>query len=377
MNKNEYIINNLSDWLKGRGMKPASQPEFIGMLHPDLIMHSNNKILIAEAKVSDVYRSKVFPALVGDMILRAKSIGSGAEFMAALLIKKINSKAIDDLKQYADNFMPQLNWFLLDETGSGAAFLRGEQSDISVAPLESSKNVKDSPSIRGGLFSPSARRILKNLLLPGIDPGFWGGSGNLPQGIVELSKMAKVSQPVVSSLVKRFEKAGYIKRKNGIPCIIRHQELLDDWFYATKHDDKSQYPVRSLYGESAESVIENIRSRYIQNNNREVVIGHHMACHLHNIGRSSVKSAKIYTKMPISRLMDDLELAVDNSQSPALTIVQHDIKSVFQGAVIINNLPVCDILQCYLDVRSSRARGREQADYILDNILMPHFRSKQ
>jgi hypothetical protein len=243
--------------------------------------------------------------------------------------------------------------------------------------LESSKNVKDSPSIRGGLFSPSARRILKNLLLPGIDPGFWGGSGNLPQGIVELSKMAKVSQPVVSSLVKRFEKAGYIKRKNGIPCIIRHQELLDDWFYATKHDDKSQSPVRSLYGESAESVIENIRSRYIQNNNREVVIGHHMACHLHNIGRSSVKSAKIYTKMPISRLMDDLELAVDNSQSPALTIVQHDIKSVFQGAVIINNLPVCDILQCYLDVRSSRARGREQADYILDNILMPHFRSKQ
>jgi Holliday junction resolvase len=375
MTKKKYIIENLLNWLEEKGMVSAPQPESIGGLHPDLVMHNNNKLLIAEVKVADVYRSKVFPALVGDMILRAQSIGSDAEFMAALLLKKINNKAIRDLEQYADNFMPRLNWFLLDESGRGIAVLKGELSDISVAPREAPQNNKFSPAIRGGLFSPSAKRMLKNLLLPGINPSYWGGSPKMPQGIVELAEMSEVSQPVVSSLVKRFEKAGYIKRINGVPKIIRHQELLDDWFYAVKHDNESQYPVRSLYGESVKDIIEKIRLRYIQNNNQSAVIGHHMACHLHNIGRSSIKSSYIYTKQPISEIMNDLDLAVDNSQSPALWIVQRNIESVFQGAVIINNLPVCDILQCYLDVRSSQARGQEQADYIMDNILIPQFRS--
>ena len=47
-----------------------------------------------------------------------------------------------------------------------------------------------------------------------------------------------------------------------------------------------------------------------------------------------------------------------------------------RGTSLADGLCVCDILQCYLDVRGSRARGQEQADYIADNILLPYFRSE-
>ncbi len=376
MSKQIYILKNLSNWLKAKGMDPNLHQEPMGALRPDLVATNDNKFIVIEIKLSDAYRSKVFPALIGDMILRSQSLGSDQEFMAALLIKKINIKAINDLRQYTRKYMPKLNWFLLDENGNGMASLWGKESELSFPPLSLKQNVANSPSIRGGLFSSSARKMLKHLLLPGIDPRYWGGSQKRPSGIVELAHLSGVSQPSVSSLVKRFEAAGYIKRKNGIPLIIRHEELLDDWFHAVKHDNKSEHPVRSLYGDPVETTIDKIRTIQAENKNPSMIIGHHMACHLHGIGRSSLKSANIYIKQPNIKIMDKLELVADDSPSPSLWLMQRDIESVFQGSVIINDLSVCDILQCYLDVRSSRARGQEQADYILENILTPHFRSR-
>jgi hypothetical protein len=74
----------------------------------------------------------------------------------------------------------------------------------------------------------------------------------------------------------------------------------------------------------------------------DAIVGSHYACHLHGVGRSNVKSAMLY---------------------------------VGRAGVAADGLPVCDILQCYLDVGGSRARGQEQADYIAEKILLPHFRS--
>lgn len=73
--------------------------------------------------------------------------------------------------------------------------------------------------------------------------------------------------------------------------------------------------------------------------------------------------------------MEELDLVDDESGSAAVWLVSRDFEAVRLGSVVADGLPVCDILQCYLDVRGSRARGQEQADYIAENILLPHFRS--
>lgn len=375
MDKHKYLVNCLVDWLEKRGMHPELEPQSMGSWRPDLIVRGESELLIGEAKVAHDYRSKVFPSLVGDAILRAQHAMPDAGLLIAFLMKKLNSKAVEDLERYAREYLPGLNWFILDELGAGVACLRGDRSELSYpACVQNSRSRNGAPPIRGGLFSPSGRKLLKILLMPGIDHRYWGGPQKAPKGIGKLAKASGVSQPAVSSLVKRFEDAGYIQRKSGVPMAVRHQELLDDWFYSLKHVDMDAFPVRSMHGDSIEKIIDKIRACYGSQNKPAAIVGHHMACHLHGIGRSSVKSAKIYVSPPNVAIMEELELVGDESPSPSMWLVHRDFDAVRQGSVIADGVPVCDILQCYLDVRSSRARGQEQADYIWDNILMPHFR---
>ncbi len=377
MDKQQYLSNSLADWLRQSGLQVSLAPEPIGSLRPDMVAHHGADVILVEAKVAHAYRSKVFPALVGDAILRVKHADSAAGLLVAFLVTKLNCNAIGDLERYARDYFPDLNWFLLDEQGAGVACLHGQRSELSFFPYqqESGSHGCVSP-FRGGLFSPSACRLLKVLLLAGIDARYWGGPQHRPKGIVELARASGVSQPAVSSLVKRFEETGYVRRQEGAPMVVvRHQELLDDWFHSRKHRDRGQVPVRSMYGDSVAAVVEKIRAQYGSQNKPRAIIGYHLACHLHGIGRSNVNSAMVYISEAKSKVMDELDLVTDDSSSPSLWLVSGDFASVCQGAVLAHGVPVCDILQCYLDVRGSRARGQEQAEYIMDNILMPHFRS--
>jgi hypothetical protein len=60
----------------------------------------------------------------------------------------------------------------------------------------------------------------------------------------------------------------------------------------------------------------------------------------------------------------------DQGEQPDMILRQAPApQSVFRGLVRLDDLPVCDILQVWLDVSSHPSRGREQADLIRDRIL--------
>lgn len=80
--------------------------------------------------------------------------------------------------------------------------------------------------------------------------------------------------------------------------------------------------------------------------------------------------------LPVQDFLEKYQLIEAPSSSPAIWILNSNDRPAQQGYVVIDNLPVSDILQCYLDARNSYGRGQEQADYILENILIPHFERK-
>ena len=51
-------------------------------------------------------------------------------------------------------------------------------------------------------------------------------------------------------------------------------------------------------------------------------------------------------------------------------------ESVFRAAVVRDGVPVADILQVWLDVRSHPARGEAQAKEIRHRVLAPIFEDK-
>jgi hypothetical protein len=56
-------------------------------------------------------------------------------------------------------------------------------------------------------------------------------------------------------------------------------------------------------------------------------------------------------------------------QAPAL-------QSVFRGAVVVDDMPVCDIIQVWIDVSSHPSRGQEQADLIRRRVLSDIIHAK-
>jgi hypothetical protein len=377
MKRHGYLLANLKEWLENRGFQASEQAPKYANLEPDLVLMRDGHLMVVEAKVANEYRSSVFPALIGDLILRAGDVESKAHILIALLVRKMNDKAVADLRHYAQAYLPALNWFLLDESGNGRASIQGEVSELSVSPFSADSYAGKRKHSRGALFSPNNQWLLKMLLMPGIGSRYWGGLKKRPSSIVELARAAQVPQPSVSAFISKFEDREYIRRVEGRPIVIRHRELLDEWFYAMKHSSLDRIPAKQMYGDSARGLVDSLRSRAASSQDgSDMILSHHMACHLHGIARANVEVGWGYSSKPISHIMRDYDLVEDHSSSPSFWLMPVKGDAVQKGSVLADGVPVCDILQCYLDVRESEARGQEQADYILDQVLMPHFEGR-
>jgi len=384
--KHQYLVEKVADWLKNKGYRQSPVPAKLDIpFHePDgIFSKSGEPPVIVEARVMNFYRSQDFRALIGDAILRHRhgKAANNAEgrLLLAVMLNRPSSKVQHDLKAYAQRYMPELNWYVLDESGKGHACLNHEQEPLLVKDAFRHGIGGRFPASQGSIFSPSSQWLFKILLLAGIDRRYWGGPDNRPRNISDLAEMSKVSQPAVSSFVMKAEKAGFLKRIPSGFVVLRHQDLLDEWFYVAKHRRKEDIGLRFLYGEeSPDRLVEKIR-KYCRKAGKDneappLAVSHHLACHLMNVGRSNVMFARIYANRPVEQIMVALDLAPDDSADPRLSLAIPPLsQSLRASCVVCDGVPVCDILQCYLDVRSSMARGSEQAEYILDKILKPHF----
>jgi hypothetical protein len=78
----------------------------------------------------------------------------------------------------------------------------------------------------------------------------------------------------------------------------------------------------------------------------------------------------VYVEDDFREFMEAWELADCDSRDAHLVLVRPRFpESVFRGTVQRKDLPVVDVLQAALDVRSQKPRGGEQADFIIDHVL--------
>jgi hypothetical protein len=384
--KHRHLLKKAGAWLQGKGYKQSDSPiRLHAPREPDAVFkRAGRASLMVEARVINAYRSLEFRALVGDAILRSRHGSSGGKgpFLLAVLMSRMSPMAVRDLHEYSQRYMPVLNWFLMDELGQAKACLDGEEESFSLPDALRKEADGSRRMAQGNVFSPKNQWLLKILLLAGVDRRYWGGPDRPPRSISELAEVSGVSQPSVSSFVMRAERAGFLKRSAGGFHILRRDEMLDEWFYALKHRGPHEIGLRFLYGdEPGDRFVDGIRD-YCRKAGKDgsgpaLVVGHHLACQLMKLGRSNVRFARIYANRPVAEVLSALDLVRSESAEPQLSLVVPPVmQPVLAGHVVCEGIPVCDILQCYLDVRSSLARGNEQAEFILQKILLPHFERK-
>lgn len=385
--KDKYLCAQVAEILSKRGFckRNAEEVSMEGMKVDAVFRKGVESALIVESKAVHAYRASEFRALIGDAILRFQHNVKSSHvpkirLLVAFLMGRPSRKAEADLQDYAQQYLPDLNWILLDESGAGRLHIEGkDEEDAVLDPLKKESAYHPGPA-QGNLFSPKNQWLLKVLLLPGIDQRYWGGPDRKPRGVGELAEVSGVSQPSVSAFINRAERAGFLKRSANGFIIQRHQELLEDWAYALKHKGRDQVGLRFLYdNDSVERFLKRIRDycEKPKNSGKEapVVLGQHMACHLMGMGRSNVRSAFLYANRPQEEILSALDLVVDESRSAASVVLIGTPfqKVIFDGSVLIDDVPVSDIVQCYLDVYHSIDRGREQAEYIYKKVLGPYF----
>ena len=384
--RRQYLIDRVSEHLKARGLKVSQQEQSVDSFCADLLCRGNSFDLSVECKAINFYRASDFRAIIGDAILRYKhgygvSRRKNSRLMLAFLLRRFSRKAEEDLREYSRKYLPDLQWIIIAEDGSGIANISGQDERISLPPFQGVVR-RESGIGKANLFSPNNQLLLKVLLLPGMDSKYWGGPSNRPASINELSKISGVPQPSVSSFVNLAEQEGFLKRESGGFVIQNCQELMDDWGFAIKSKARRAIGLRFLYpGESEEKFLHRLRL-YCRNrkegaDSAPVAVGGHLGCHLLGLGRSNVRQALFYANGSVKDILSSLDLVEEQSQLPQLSLIADSGgKSVFRCAVEMDGIQVCDVLQCYFDVRFSYARGREQADYMYEHVLKPHLEGR-
>jgi hypothetical protein len=384
--KQEYLEEGVAALLESRGWRVSKKKLSAGQVWVGKAGRDGYPALIVEYKALNVYRGADFRAAVGDAILRFRHGDQGAHsgpkrLLLAFLLQRMSRNAEEDLQEYSRAYLPDLQWILLAEDGSIVMHVQGQDARVSRPPRQDA--VHREPGDRGSLFSPNNQWLFKVLLLGGMDPKYWGGPARQPESVGDFASLANVPQPSVSAFVRKAQQEGFLKKGPSGFVVQRQRELLDDWGYALKSKARQAINLRFLYpGESEEEFLRKLRS---YGNDQPaglasfpVAIGGHMGCHLLGLGRSNVRSARLYAAGGIKELLAALDLVEDPGPSgPVSLVIRRNRGSILRGAVSVDGVWGCDVLQCYFDVRFSYARGQEQADYIYERVLQPHFESRK
>jgi len=354
----------------------------------DYVYESPLDRLHVEAKIL----GRQFPAVargkIADAILRMRYFieqdSSPPQVRGMLAIMVPSPANISSILEYIGRHAPRLDSFLLDAMGYYVLHLRGQRECGHLPPL-ASQPLRSAPArspSRGRLFAPKFQWLMKVLLLNGFEPEYWSGPAAPPRNVSELAKAGGVSQPYASKFVAAAEASGYIERSPIGFVIRRIESLLDEWAAAARFKPQGRRlhvaPMFPLEGQSLqESILKRLRGQDDADNKPRAVIGGHFACELMHLGRSNVRSAMIYINGRADEFLSAWDLAEVPQEQGHLEIVEPvSNQSIFDGHGLAQGIPICDIIQCYLDVRWSPARGREQADFIYEKVLGPRLKKR-
>lgn len=197
-----------------------------------------------------------------------------------------------------------------------------------------------------------------------------------------MAEAARVAKSHAWNLVALLERQGHLRRQGERFMFPGLRRLLDDWcaFVRLRPDRvvgaKPIHPERSP-DKAVARLLAGLARRPLavaEAGSAEMVVGGHRACHLLGLGRSNIESVRLYVS-GAAETLKRLDLVVAGDGSEILEVVEPRAKdSVFRGSARTDGLPVADVLQLYLDLRSSPARGFEQSEFLFEQVLEPHFR---
>jgi len=232
--------------------------------------------------------------------------------------------------------------------------------------------------------------MLKVLLAPRIPELYLSAPRGRYHGASQLAEAAAISVMSAFRFIEQFSKAGFLEEEREGLRVVRIEELMNRWLAANQRS-VSEIGVRwELRGEK-DALWNAIRS-YVKEKQRRHLEKNHPVVHRPRACLALFAAAEVlglgfvhgvqpylYIERFEPRILEKLGFSassVDADPDVYIRVPRND-ESVFRAVVLKDAVPVCDVLQVWLDVAQHPSRGREQADLIWRKILAPALLAKE
>jgi len=346
-------------------------------LHLDFLMSREGRSFAVEVKVAREFADWVFHWMARPILaLQAAHRLKSWEPILAIYVGSIDLRIVRRFKGQIALYAPNLWWLVADAHGSLVAHLpSGDEEEIGdlYSPRSSYASAKLS-------FGDLDQWLLKVLLFARPQAAGWGGPRGPIRNLAQLAKLAAVSPPLVYRWAAAMERSGYLAKRMGrVPVLANLDALLGEWRGRYRVSDNNPIPCSSVFGEHADESFRDEflnRLRHLSDSAPPCALTGHQACQLYRLKHSDARSIHLYYSGEPSVLMEELQLVrSDNPVAPVVLLQPRHRRSVLGGVSRVDDVPVCDILQVYLDLYHLPDRGREQADFVHERILGPLIRS--
>lgn len=345
---------------------------------PDLVISTGGTRYVVEIK-------SVAQALVDDVLsrlamatLQATRLASecAATPMAAVVVPTLGRKVIREAVRYMEVNAPSVAWALAD--GAGNMKVVVPQLAIDVEHLGPRVGAPRPSRTSLHLFSDVNRWLLKVLLLNEVSAGLWGGPRKKILQRSELIQVSGVSPEMVRRFWSAFEQQGFLRQGKGGVQLVRRSVLWDMWRSDEILEARRPVPVRDIFGfeEAGEAILSRNPVARAGLKNPPFVVAGFEACRLLGLLHTAVPvKPEIHIFRPVDEILQLLLVEKCDARDADLLLIPprnlraSSTRSIVDGAVIIDGRPVVDALQAALDVLRHPARGAEQSDYIVRNVL--------
>jgi len=356
-------------------------------LRLDFLMTWEDRSFTVEVKEARQFADWAFHWMAHSILaLQAAHRLKGWEPILAIYVESIDLRVVRRFRDQIALYAPGLWWLVADAHGSLIAHLPGGDE-------EEVRDLQGQKALRTHRMSPQSsyasaklsfgdldQWLFKVLLFARSHAAGWGGPQGLIGNLAQLAKLAAVAPPLVYRWAAAMERSGYLAKRMGrVPVLANTDALLEEWRGRYRISDNNQILCSSLFGEHAdESFYDEFvsRLRRLPDNAPPYALTGHQACRLYRLKHSEARSIHLYYAGEPSVLMEALQLVPsDNPAAPVVLLQPRHRRSVFGGILRVDEVPVCDILQVYLDLYHLPDRGREQADFVYERSLGPLMRS--
>lgn len=352
----------------------------------DLVLRSGTDRILVSAKQLGAVRREDLLGRVALSVLELRRHAKGDDaLLVVIAAPKVSPRMCEDANRFLKDHAPDVSLIVLDDDWTRV--VHGMR--FGVGELQHHDDTGNKPTVSRGatrIFADKNAWMLKVLLARDLPATFWGGPKARVDSVGQLALVAQVSQPHASRFVSTFEELDFVRKtkEEGI-VVVRRAELLRQWM---EHEQLSRRPriyLRSNFGKPdsfeelfdtetvasarATSMIKGRARPEVQPPFTPVAAGFEACRRMGLLVTEPPPLPELYAVGGFDPLLGAFDLDQCDARDAHFCALKADGHgtAVVRGSIANAGAVRCvDVIQAALDVSSHAARGREQAEHILD-----------